>query len=168
MLIPPPVLALGAGVAQRLLSGSPRPRSAARMASAGVAAAGSGTLAVLAARSFREAGTTLDPAEPSHASVLVTAGPHALTRNPMYVGLTGVLVANAVRLGSWRSLVPVAAFVLVIDRVQIAAEETALRERFGDDYEAYAAAVPRWVDRRSLEPITAALPRPSRGSPASA
>jgi protein-S-isoprenylcysteine O-methyltransferase Ste14 len=168
MLIPPPVLALGAGVAQRLLSGAPRPRSTARIATASVVAAASGALAVRAARSFRQVGTTLDPAEPSHASVLVTSGPHAVTRNPMYVGLTGVLVANAVRLGSWRSMVPVAAFVLVIDRVQIAAEETALRERFGNDYDAYAGRVPRWVDRRSLDALTAARPRPSRGSPASA
>lgn len=168
MLIPPPVLALGAGAAQRLLSGTPRPRSTARVAAAGVVAAASGALAVRAARSFRRVGTTLDPADPSRASVLVTTGPHAVTRNPMYVGLTGVLVANAVRLGSWRSMLPVAAFVLVVDRVQITAEETALRERFGEDYEVYAGAVPRWVDRRSLEAFTAPRSRPSGGSPASA
>ena len=68
----------------------------------------------------------------------------------MYVGLTGLLVANAVRRGSWRALVPVAAFTLVIDRMQIAAEEAALRARFGADYETYRAAVPRWLGNRSL------------------
>ena len=41
--------------------------------------------------------------------------------------------------------------VAVVDRVQIAAEEAALRERFGDDYEAYLAAVPRWLDLRSFQ-----------------
>jgi protein-S-isoprenylcysteine O-methyltransferase Ste14 len=145
MLIPPPILALGAGVAQRAVSGARPPRSAARVVAASGVAVASGALAVLSARSFRRLGTTLDPVDPSQASVLVTSGPHAATRNPMYVGLTGVLVANAIRLGSWRSLLPVAAFVLVIDRVQIASEEAALHERFGDDYDAYRAAVPRWV-----------------------
>jgi len=152
MLIPPPVLALGAGVAQRLLSGEPRPRSAPRtIAAAGVALASS-ALAVTAGRSFRTAGTTLDPMDPSQASVLVRTGPNAATRNPMYVGLTGVLVANALRLGSWRSMVPIAAFVLVIDRVQIASEEAALQTRFGEDYADYCATVPRWVDRRTMRP----------------
>lgn len=68
----------------------------------------------------------------------------------MYVGMTGLLVANALRRGSWAALVPVAAFTVVVDRVQIAAEEVALGARFGADYEAYRAAVPRWLGRRSL------------------
>ncbi len=68
----------------------------------------------------------------------------------MYVGLAGLLVANAVRLGSWLALLPVATFTLVIDRVQIAAEESALLVNFGADYEAYRATVPRWLGRRSV------------------
>lgn len=72
----------------------------------------------------------------------------------MYVGLAGLLVANAVRLGSWRALLPVAAFTLVIDRLQIAAEESALLANFGADYEAYRATVPRWLGRRSVTPRT--------------
>lgn len=70
----------------------------------------------------------------------------------MYVGLSGLLVANAVRLGSWKAFLPVAAFTLVIDRMQIAAEERALVANFGAAYEAYRAAVPRWLGRRSLAP----------------
>ncbi len=70
----------------------------------------------------------------------------------MYVGLAGLLVANAVRRGSWTALLPVAAFTLVIDRQQIAAEEGALLARFGADYEAYRTTVPRWLGRRSLSP----------------
>ena len=82
--------------------------------------------------------------------MLVTTGANAVTRNPMYVGMAGLLVANALRRGSWTALLPVAAFTLVIDRVQIAAEEIALLAHFGADYEAYLAAVPRWIDTRSL------------------
>jgi protein-S-isoprenylcysteine O-methyltransferase Ste14 len=68
----------------------------------------------------------------------------------MYVGLTGLLVANAIWRGSWVALAPAAGFVLLIDRVQIKAEESSLLERFGAEYEAYRAASPRWLDRRSL------------------
>lgn len=77
----------------------------------------------------------------------------------MYAGLAGLLVANAVRLGSWRALLPVAAFTLVIDRLQIAAEESALLVNFGADYEAYRATVPRWLGRTSLTPPTGLLDR---------
>ena len=52
--------------------------------------------------------------------------------------------------GSWTALVPVAAFVLVIDRTQVPAEEAALVASFGASYDAYRAAVPRWLDARSL------------------
>jgi protein-S-isoprenylcysteine O-methyltransferase Ste14 len=112
---------------------------------------GSGVLATSATRSFRRSGTTIEPFDPSRASVLVTTGANAVTRNPMYVGLAGVLVAHAVWRGSWTALLPVAGFVAYIDRVQVAAEERALLERFGADYEAYRAAVPRWLDRRSFQ-----------------
>jgi protein-S-isoprenylcysteine O-methyltransferase Ste14 len=92
----------------------------------------------------------LVPVHPEQASVLVTTGANALSRNPMYVGLTGLLVANAVRLGAKTALLPVAAFTVVIDRLQIAAEESALLAKFGADYEAYRAAVPRWLGARSF------------------
>jgi protein-S-isoprenylcysteine O-methyltransferase Ste14 len=104
--------------------------------------------------SFRRTGTTLEPFHPDRASVLVTSGVNAVTRNPMYVGLTGLLAANALRKGSWTAVIPLACFVAVIDRTQIAAEEAALRATFGAEYEAYCAAVPRWVDRRSLAGLT--------------
>jgi len=68
----------------------------------------------------------------------------------MYVGLTGLLVAHAIWRGSWATLAPVAGFVVLIDRLQIEAEESALLEKFGAEYEAYRAASPRWLDRRSL------------------
>ena len=70
----------------------------------------------------------------------------------MYVGLAGLLVANALRLESWKALLPVAAVALVIDRLQIAAEESALLANFGADYEAYRVKVPRWLGRISVLP----------------
>ena len=143
--IPPPALALGAAVAQRALTRHATPPTVLAKVAAGVTAAASAALAGTAARGFRRQGTTLDPLDPAQASVLVTTGANSITRNPMYVGLAGFLVANAIRRGSWLALVPAAGFVLVMDRWQIPAEEAALRARFGDEYDAYRAGVPRWL-----------------------
>jgi protein-S-isoprenylcysteine O-methyltransferase Ste14 len=118
---------------------------------AAATAAGSVALPMTAVRLLNQAGTTIDPTHPERASALVTSGPYAITRNPMYAGLTGTLLANAARKGSLSSLLPVAVFVAVIDRVQIPAEEAALLDRFGPAYDAYTTAVPRWLDHRSLD-----------------
>jgi protein-S-isoprenylcysteine O-methyltransferase Ste14 len=113
-------------------------------------AAVSGALATAAARQFGRQGTTLEPFNPALASVLVTTGANSVSRNPMYVGLAGLLVANAVRIGSWKTLLPLAAFTIVVDRVQVPAEESALLANFGADYEVYRASVPRWLGRNSV------------------
>jgi protein-S-isoprenylcysteine O-methyltransferase Ste14 len=69
----------------------------------------------------------------------------------MYVGMAGLLVANAIWRGSWVALAPVAGFIVLLDRLQIRAEESALLGKFGAEYEAYRLAAPRWLDRRSLD-----------------
>ena len=108
----------------------------------------SALIAGAAAIRFRRFGTTVEPLHPDRASVLVTTGANSISRNPMYVGMAGLLVANGIRRGSWTALVPVAGFVVIIDRLQIEAEESALLEKFGAEYEAYRAASPRWLGRR--------------------
>lgn len=143
-LPPPAALATAAALAQRLLGG-PRPARPARTAAAGLVGAASAGLLVAAVEQFRRTGTTVNPLEPGTATDLVTTGANAVSRNPMYVGMAGVLVAHALLRGRWAALLPAAAFVVAIDRGQIAAEEAALRERFPGDYSTYAARVPRWV-----------------------
>lgn len=147
---PPPLLALAAGFAQRPLAPSAQPPSAARAVVATAIAGASIGMAAASARQFRRLGTTVEPFDPSRATALVTTGVNAVSRNPMYVGMAGLLVANATRLGSWTALLPVAAFTVVMDRVQIAAEEPALLANFGAEYDAYRASVPRWLDPRSV------------------
>jgi protein-S-isoprenylcysteine O-methyltransferase Ste14 len=120
---------------------------------AGGLAAASAALASASSRSFRREGTTVLPFHPERASALVTTGVNAATRNPMYVGMAGLLLARAVHRGSWAALAPAAAFVAVVDVYQVRFEEAALRERFGDAYRTYCQAVPRWLDGRSLSAI---------------
>ena len=149
---PPPLLAIAAGLTQSALAKGAPPPPPFRVAAAIAVGTASGALAAAAAGQFRRQGTTLEPFNPALASALVTTGANSLSRNPMYVGLAGLLVANTLRLGSWKALLPVAAFTLVIDRLQIAAEESALLANFGAEYEAYRLAVPRWLGRRSVTP----------------
>ena len=79
----------------------------------------------------------------------------------MYIGLAGLLAANAIWRGSWGALAPVAGFALLIDRLQIEAEESALLEKFGAQYEAYRAGSPRWLNRRFSTSRSPDAPRPS-------
>ncbi len=135
---------------QRALPGGTRPPGKGRTAGAATVSLVSLSMAGTAASRFRQSGTTLEPFQPDRASVLVTGGANAISRNPMYVGMAGLLLAHAVWRGSWAALLPLVGFVVLIDRAQIQAEETALLEKFGAAYEAYQATSPRWIDRRSL------------------
>ncbi|MGH8122848.1 MAG: methyltransferase family protein, partial [Rudaea sp.] len=105
----------------------------------GVACSAAGIL------SFRRARTTVDPTKPEQASSLVKTGIYRVTRNPMYLGLTLVLVAWAAFLSSAWALLGVAGFVLYMSRFQIAPEERALASLFASEYEAYKASVRRWL-----------------------
>lgn len=153
-VIPPPVAAIAAAVAQRALAGDARPTSPPRNVGVAGIVLASAALAGGASLRFRRSGTTVEPFHPEHASVLVTSGPNAVTRNPMYAGLAGLLLAHALWRGSWTAVLPAVGFVAFIDRVQIRAEESALVEKFGPEYEAYLARTPRWLDHRSFSSIS--------------
>lgn len=64
----------------------------------------------------------------------------------MYLGLAGLLAAHAILRRSAIAVLPMAAFVLVIDRLQIPVEENALNAKFGADYTGYRGSVPRWLN----------------------
>lgn len=94
---------------------------------------------------FRRAGTTVNPLTPESASTIVRAGVYAVSRNPMYVGLLAVLTAWAVWLSHFAAFLWLPAVFAWLDRVQIPAEERALRARFGDAFDSYRSAVRRWL-----------------------
>ncbi len=99
-------------------------------------------MGVLALRRSR---TTLNPSQPNTTSALVTAGVYRVTRNPMYLGLFFVLIAIGLLLSTPWTLLGALAFALYIDRFQIAPEERALTELFGDEYAAYKRQARRWL-----------------------
>lgn len=79
-----------------------------------------------------------DPAE------LVTTGPHAWSRNPMYVGWSEIHLGLALVSRSPRLLAMWPAASLGVHRA-VLDEERMLAERFGASYDAYRRRVPRYV-----------------------
>lgn len=80
---------------------------------------------------------------------LITHGLFSWSRNPIFVGLLGAMLALFV----WSPHILTAALLAAIwtlTLVQVRIEEEALRETHGDTYEHYAAHVGRWFGRRSL------------------
>ena len=141
---PPAVLLAMAGAAQSAMT---RGRRATPSSVAAATAVVGGSLCLLAgsAGTFLRHRTTVDPMRVERAQHLVVDGPNRLTRNPMYLGLTGLLLSHAIARRSPSALIPLAGFVWLIDRHQIPAEEKALEERFGQDYLDYKETVPRWL-----------------------
>jgi len=86
-----------------------------------------------------------------------TAGPYALTRNPLYLGNLGITLGLCLVAHDPLLLVLVAALFGVQYRAIIAAEEEFLRSRFGAEYDAYCARVPRFWPRREVAPTLADL-----------
>lgn len=88
---------------------------------------------------------TLAPWDPPRH--LVVVGLYRWVRNPMYIGVLGVLAGWAIATGSgvlWLYLVAIAlGFHLRV----VLAEEPALREQFGAEWLAYAEHVRRWLPR---------------------
>ena len=77
---------------------------------------------------------------------LVTTGPYALVRHPIYTGLLLALIGTAFAVGQWRAVVAVVITVIaIVHKLRI--EERWMLERFGEAYRAYCARVPRLVPR---------------------
>lgn len=84
-------------------------------------------------------------------SGLVTAGPFALCRNPLYVG--SFLISLGYMTMCHRTIVFVAGTALfwLLHAGAVAYEEQLLRDKFGEDYLHYCQEVPRFIPRpRSL------------------
>jgi protein-S-isoprenylcysteine O-methyltransferase Ste14 len=76
---------------------------------------------------------------------LVVTGPYAFTRNPMYLGVTGMLLGAALWVGTLPLFFAPLAFSLTMDRSQIPYEEAKLQRIFGQAYDGYCRRVRRWL-----------------------
>ena len=98
---------------------------------------------MIADNAFKKHETTVKPFEQSAA--LVTAFPFSVSRNPMYLGVTLMLLGVAVLLGTVSCWAPVVVFPLLIDRIFIRTGERMLAETFGSEWQRYRSAVRRWL-----------------------
>lgn len=88
-------------------------------------------------------GTTLHPFQ--RATALVTSGPFALSRNPIYLGFALILLGIALALGSATPFAVIPAFIAVVDIHIIRDEERMLAAEFGTAFTTYGARVRRWL-----------------------
>jgi protein-S-isoprenylcysteine O-methyltransferase Ste14 len=93
-------------------------------------------------------------------AILMTGGPYAISRHPMYTGELALWLGLAILFGSPAVLAGFAVWVAVMRRLAVR-EEVGLEAAFGDAYRRYKARVPRWIGlpRRSrtvAEPSAAA------------
>ena len=95
---------------------------------------------------------TLAPWDPTRR--LVAAGPYRYVRNPMITGVVFMLSGEALFFGSRSVALWAATFLLANHVYFVLLEEPGLEEKFGEEYRAYKAHVPRWIPR--IRPWTGA------------
>jgi len=78
---------------------------------------------------------------------LITGGPFAYVRNPIYVGTMVLALGMALLIGDKWAIVCATLTLAVLYVVIVPAEEAFLQRRFGEAYGRYCAAVPRLFPR---------------------
>jgi protein-S-isoprenylcysteine O-methyltransferase Ste14 len=89
--------------------------------------------------------TTIQPNKLDKMSSLVIDGLNRYSRNPMYVGMLLWILSAGLYFGTFLVLIAAPAFVVIINKMQIEAEERALEELFGQKYLDYKTRVRRWM-----------------------
>ena len=78
---------------------------------------------------------------------LITAGPYSVVRNPIYLGMFGMLLATGLVYSRWWNFLGAIVFFLIGNQMRIRAEEKLLRETFGSQFDDYARRVPAFLPR---------------------
>jgi protein-S-isoprenylcysteine O-methyltransferase Ste14 len=81
---------------------------------------------------------------------LVTRGPYALVRNPLYVGSFLMMAGFCTLLGDWLTGCLVIGPMIALYWLAVRDEEQLLARYFPEQWPAYAARVPRFVPRLAL------------------
>ncbi|HVG28420.1 MAG TPA: isoprenylcysteine carboxylmethyltransferase family protein [Pyrinomonadaceae bacterium] len=80
---------------------------------------------------------------------LVVRGLYRHVRNPMYSGVLSILFGESLLFGSRALAVYALGFLVAYTLIVLFYEEPVLRRKFGEPYERYCRAVPRWLPRLS-------------------
>jgi protein-S-isoprenylcysteine O-methyltransferase Ste14 len=146
MLVPPPILLLAIvvlGVVAHLLLFGSFSFSPIRSALGGGVVLLSILIIGACVREFKAANTPFRPVSP--ATAIVNSGLYRFSRNPMYVGMAGVLLGLAVIFGSYILGVGLLLFVFIVHFGVVLPEEHYLESLHGETYRHYKQSVHRWL-----------------------
>ena len=102
---------------------------------------------VWAMRLFISEGGGGTPAPWQPVKNFIVRGPYRYVRNPMLIGVSLVLSAEAILLQSFPILVWMIVFIIINTFYFAYSEEPELEKRFGQSYVNYKRKVPRWIPR---------------------
>ena len=95
--------------------------------------------------SFKKQKTTVNPISIENASSLVVSGIFKQTRNPMYLGMSFVLLGLTFKFNVIGGLLFTGIFMLFITIFQIKPEEVAMEKLFDQEWDDYTKNVRRWL-----------------------
>jgi protein-S-isoprenylcysteine O-methyltransferase Ste14 len=78
---------------------------------------------------------------------LITAGPYAISRNPMYIAWTIIYLAAAILVNTWWLIILLPVLILFTHYFVVRHEERKLELQFGEQYRQYCARVRRYLWR---------------------
>jgi len=87
------------------------------------------------------------PAPVAPTRTLVVSGFYRYVRNPMYVAVAALIFGQAILFASWGLALYGVVIVAAFDVFVRSYEEPTLRDAYGEAYDAYRAATPRWIPR---------------------
>jgi protein-S-isoprenylcysteine O-methyltransferase Ste14 len=73
---------------------------------------------------------------------LITEGPYAYVRNPIYTGMFGMLLATGLAMEHWIATIAAVVIFAAGLVIRVRTEEKLLRAAFGQEFEDYAQRVP--------------------------
>lgn len=76
---------------------------------------------------------------------LVTSGPFAFVRHPLYIGVILTAIGALLIFKTWAMAIFTPMSFVVIGRAE--REEELLKQEFGSEWEAYKAKVPKWIPK---------------------
>ncbi len=92
---------------------------------------------------FKKERTTVKPNEKP--SKLIISGPFRISRHPMYLGMTAILLGASIFLGSAATFIFPFIFMVFMQNLFIPIEERNLEVVFGKKYVDYKNKVRRWI-----------------------
>ena len=102
-----------------------------------------GLLNIWADQLLKKQSTTVKPNEIP--TTLIQTGAFRISRNPMYLGMTLLLIGAGFILGSITSFAGTVFFIVSMELKFIPMEEKLMQEQFGKEFDNYKKKVNRWL-----------------------